>query len=237
MAFGVEELSESSGTYSSIHVNSKNTSNTPQRADTSRSYCTPFAATASISIYAFMNITSDVFVLSIPLMILHYITVLPRERYAIMFLLFLGLGTIVTTATCCALHITYRHHLVVYYSYIQLAELLACIELSVAVTAVSLPSLKAVLYRKQENRRRKIQSTAGEDTKRTTSSSTPGQTDTNWEMEAGHASEDEGRLVILRRVSYEVESMELPPFPGTESSRNIGRDVSQERTVNDVSAV
>ncbi|KAF8247147.1 hypothetical protein K440DRAFT_661623 [Wilcoxina mikolae CBS 423.85] len=210
-----------------------------QWADSSTSYCTPFTAIVTISINVFMNITSDILVLSIPLMILHYITVLPRERYAIIFLLFLGLGTIVTTSTCCALHITYRHHLVVYYSYVQLAELLAFIELSVALTAVSLPSLKAVLYRKQENRRRKMQSSSGAgESKRTACSSTPG-TDTQWEVEPDARSEDEGRLVILRRVSYDVESMELPPFPkGTEGSRNTSRDVSEERrTVNNVSVV
>lgn len=176
-------------------------------------------------------------------MILHYITVLPRERYAIIFLLFLGLGTIVTTATCCALHITYRHQLVVYYSYIQLAELLACIELSVATMAVSLPSLRAVLYRKQETRRRQGQgkmsaggggadgSRGSKGLKRTGGSSryTGGGADTesyyDGDYEGGGSAEsgmrlgmhgeeeDEGRLVILRRVSYDVESVGLPSPP------------------------
>ncbi|KAI5798639.1 hypothetical protein FPQ18DRAFT_386071 [Pyronema domesticum] len=166
-------------------------------SETSNRFCTPFANTVSIAVYAFMNITSDIFVLAIPLMILHYITVLPRERYAIIFLLFLGLGTIVTTATCCGLHIAYRKQLLVYYNYIQLAELLACVELAVGIAAVSLPSLKAVLYLKQESRRNKIKSSGVGSSKRTACTT-------------GEWDEDEGRLVIMRRMSYDVESMEVP---------------------------
>jgi hypothetical protein len=205
---------------------------TIRRASTSTSYCTPFASTLSISIYAFCNITSDILVLTIPLVILHYITVLPREKYAIIFLLVLGLGTIATTATCCGLHITYRNHLVVYYSYIQLAELLACIELSVAMTAVSLPSLRAVLYRKREAHKRRVKSsmgTAGE-SKRSASTQeneTADFGDTNWEG----LEEDEGRLVIMRRMSYDVESIELRPAAADAQESSAGssgvmRDVS-----------
>ncbi|KAA8909389.1 hypothetical protein FN846DRAFT_615588 [Sphaerosporella brunnea] len=179
-----------------------------QWALTATTYCTPFASSLTIGLYAFCNITSDILVLTIPLVILHYITVLPRERYAIVFLLVLGVGTIATTATCCALHITYRHELVVYYNYIQVAELLACIELSVGMMAASLPSLKALLYRKRERVRRKVQGSVGE-SKHGHSS----QREEEDEEEELERLEDQGRLVIMRHVSYdvEVESIELPP--------------------------
>jgi len=193
-----------------------------QWAHTSQSHCTPFTQTLSISIYAVMNISSDILVLAIPLVIFHYISLPPREKYAIFFLLFLGTATIATTATCCALHITYRSELLMYYSFIQLAELLACIELSVAVCAVSLPSLKAVLYRKRERRRMRGESkrsTIHTATTATTSTS-PDNSERNtmeqehrapeedaWEEEYERANgEDDGRLVIMRRVSYEVAS-------------------------------
>lgn len=175
-------------------------------------------------------------------MILHYLTVLPRERYAIIFLLFLGLGTIVTTATCCALHITYRHELVVYYSFVQLAELLACVELSVALTAVSLPSLRAVLYRKQERRRRheqgKLSAGTGAGTRGSRTGHTSGGTDTGLHYHHGdnedsssaengihmgaavggrvgrlRGEEDESRLVPSRRMSNDVESVGSSPPP------------------------
>lgn len=189
-----------------------------QWAHTSQSHCTPFTHTLSISIYTAMNISSDMLVLAIPLVIFHYISLPPREKYAIFFLLFLGTATIATTATCCALHITYRSELLMYYSFIQLAELLACIELSVAVCAVSLPSLKAVLYRKRERRRMRDESKRST-IHTTTTSTSPDNSEENpmeqhgapeedaWEEEYEHASgEDDGRLVIMRRVSYEVAS-------------------------------
>jgi len=183
------------------------------RAHTSLSYCTPFTHTLSISIYAFANITSDVLVLAIPLVIFHYITVPPREKYAIFFLLFLGIATIATTATCCALHITYRTYLLVYYNYIQIAELLACIELSVAVCAVSLPSLKAVLYRKREDRRRRGEIKRSTAYTATTASGSNMMGDDGWEED----DDDAGGLVIMRRISYGVESLHgetsLPPAP------------------------
>lgn len=184
------------------------------RATTSTDYCTPFSSALAIGIYTFCNVTSDILVMAIPLVILHYITKLPRERYAIFFLLFLGLGTIATTATCCALHITYRKQLMVYYSYVQLAELLACIELSVALMAVSLPSLKGVLYRRSERRQSKMSSSTG--TTQTTQTTGKESKRSGSEMRGEVAEEeeaweedDERRLVIMRRVSYEVQSMEL----------------------------
>lgn len=147
--------------------------------------------------------------MAIPLVILHYITKLPRERYAIFFLVFLGLGTVATAATCCALHILYRHELVVSYGYVQLAELLAIVELSVGLSAVSLPSLKAVLYRREEHRRSKSSASTRErrsdaGSKASTATRETVTSDGGWE------DEDERRLVIMRRLSYEVASVELP---------------------------
>jgi len=178
-----------------------------------------------------MNISSDMLVLAIPLMIFHYISLPPREKYAVFFLLFLGTATIVTTATCCTLHITYRSELLMYYSFIQLAELLACIELSVAVCAVSLPSLKAVLYRKRERRRMRDENKRSTIHTATTSTS-PDNSERNpmeqhdaseedaWEEEYERASgEDDGRLVIMRRVSYEVASSPVE----TPSPLSVGR--------------
>lgn len=155
--------------------------------------------------------------------------------------MFLGLGTIVTTATCCALHITYRHELVVYYSFVQLAELLACVELSVALTAVSLPSLRAVLYRKQERRRRheqgKLSAGTGAGTRGSKGGHTSRGTDTDLHCHGDNedsssaengihmgaavggrvgllrGEEDESRLVASRRMSNDVESVGSPPPP------------------------
>ena len=156
----------------------------------------PFTTAAAIAIYAACNISSDVLVLAVPLVVLRSITKRPRERYGVFFLVFLGAGTIATTAACCALHIAYRRDLVVNYAVVQLAELLALIELAVALAAVSLPSLKAVLYRRDERRRSRTSSAA------------------RWSKpapdSAASADDDEQRLVIMRRLSYGVESVELP---------------------------
>jgi hypothetical protein len=154
--------------------------------------------------------------------ILHYITVLPREKYAIVFLLVLGLGTIATTGTCCGLHITYRHELVVYYSFIQLAELLACIELAVAIACVSLPSLRAVLYRKRESHEARIKSLVGESKHSSTGVPTHHERDADWD----DWEEDDGRLVIMRRMSYDVESIEVPTPVRTASPREPIRTAS-----------
>jgi hypothetical protein len=158
--------------------------------------------------------------------ILHYITVLPREKYAIIFLLVLGLGTIATTATCCGLHITYRHELVVYYSFIQLAELLACIELGVAVACVSLPSLRAVLYRKRETHKARIKSSMGE-SKHSANTQGHHERNTSWD----DWEEDEGRLVIMRRMSYDVESIEVPTPVRSASPREPIRTASPREPV------
>jgi hypothetical protein len=129
------------------------------RARSSRDYCLSFTSVGSISIYAAMNVSSDLLIMAMPLLMIRQIQVRSRERWAIMFLLFLGTAMVVTTLTCCALHITYRQHLVVYYTFVQTAELLAIVEASVAVSAVSLPSLRAVLYRRREEQRRKSAAT------------------------------------------------------------------------------
>ncbi|KAI5778846.1 hypothetical protein EDC01DRAFT_321732 [Geopyxis carbonaria] len=124
---------------------------------TPSSACTPFTTAAPIALYAFANITSWILIILTPLLMLRQAggATRPRERYAVAFLVFLGTAAVATTATCCALHITYRKRLLSYYGYVQLAELLACLELAVAVAAVSLPSLRAVLYRRHDERQRR----------------------------------------------------------------------------------
>ena len=141
-------------------------------------------------------------------MILRGLTIVPRERVAIVFLMFLGLGTIATTATCCALHIVYRRELVIDYNRVKTAELLACVELGVGISAVSLPSLRALLWRGREQRRKKSVAGEADGSKRTT----PVQ---EWEREM--AEEDEGRLVrredleIIRGLSVERASLSTDP--------------------------
>lgn len=162
-----------------------------------------------------MNVSSDLLIMAMPLIMIRQIQIRSRERWAIMFLLFLGGGMVITTLTCCALHITYRQHLVVYYSFLQTASLLALVELSVAVSAVSLPSLRAVLYRRREELRRKSAATytgSGSGGSGLTSYKNAvrgreeGKMDGLDEEVGAEEEEDTSQLVILRRLSYDVHS-------------------------------
>lgn len=180
-----------------------------------------------------MNVSSDLLIMGMPLLMIRSIQVRSREKWAILFLLFLGTAMVVTTLTCCALHITFRQELVVYYSFVQTATLLAIVELSVAVSAVSLPSLRAVLYHRREQQRRKSAATYSYSGSGTGLSSlknahhhSPGRgnvgmhsmgketIDDDLESPSGDEEDrDTNQLVIMRRMSYDVntENPKLQP--------------------------
>lgn len=174
-----------------------------------------------------MNVSSDLLIMGMPLLMIRNIQVHTRERWAIVFLLFLGFSMVVTTLTCCALHVTYRNELVVYYSYVQTAQLLAVVELSVCIVAVSLPSLKAVLYRHHEQQRRKSEAAyshsgtgASGSSNLKTGAGTQGKvavgsvgmtsiaksTDEDLTNPFEDDDRDTNQLVIMRRMSYDVHS-------------------------------
>jgi len=167
-----------------------------------QNYCTPFVSVTAISLHSVMNVTSDLLVMALPLILIHQSKVQKRDKWGIGFLILLGGATVATTLVCCSLHAMYRRDMVRYTGTIRMVELLTCVELSIAVTTACLPSLRAVAYRHRESVQKKIVSRSILSTWETRHSIGPVQTP----QEEEELEEDQSKLVIMRRLSFDVES-------------------------------
>jgi hypothetical protein len=167
-----------------------------------QNYCTPFVSATAISLHIVMNVTSDLLVMAIPLILIHQTKVQKRDKWGIGFLILLGGATVATALVCCSLHAMYRKDMVRHSGTIRMVELLTCIELSIAVTTACLPSLRAVAYRRRESVQKKIVSRSILSTWETRRSMGPVQT----LQEEEELEEDQSKLVIMRRLSFDVES-------------------------------